>query len=612
MKSLRGALQTHFYDELSSTVDAAPERSDAEIDDAVKHQLQKIVDDAVAAFTASPMEDPDFDPEEEGLNEEADLEIVGSGFDLSTDDRPWRSQLEDALDHIKELGKAHGEAFAERICSTFYEVNGEGPTLEALTSLYGRIKTDFANEAEEELEDEEESEAEAESGIESEEDQDFGDEWDDALDHIRSIAKKDGKALAQNVCDLFNDVNGAEPSLSELHELWQSIQDSLAEEALEQGQDEEEESSDDEESDDEEAAYSPENRIDSALASEDLAEDRNHELQYFEQTMLNTPAVSSKGGRSVSWNVYFDEADLNEEAENSNLVKSVEGFKLRNQREPNQVEVHKMKLFLSVPNELVDEDEAMSSSSMIKSAVIASKRGGGASWSVDFNEASGSLENAKRAFQKMHNREPTAFEQDQIRSFLALPSAFDGGFESKQSESTQPRSPSKVLVSPVVDKKTAKRFNVYLEQSKFSQKESEQIAIKWFNRFNKREPSKEELAKIHSFIQKEADLKEQQFMVPVQALDFDGVQHGDDAQEIESETPAKSTTKAFVTKQAATGYTLNFDDEEKHNGDEEEAIKWFKRFNGRQPDGDELSNIEQFMNADQDGAEEDEDMIDIE
>jgi len=219
----------------------------------------------------------------------------------------------------------------------------------------------------------------------------------------------------------------------------------------------------------------------------------------------------------VSWSVYFDESELNEEAESSNLVKSVEGFKMRNQREPNQVEIHRMKLFLSVPNELVDEEEVMADSTvMTKSAVVASG-GGGASWSVAFDESSGSLENAKRAFQRMHNREPTSFEQEQIRSFLAVPNAPDSGSEEEQSGSTKPQPPS------------------------------------------------------------------------------------------------HSITISLVSKKAATGYTLSFDDDEKQQGgDVEEAIKWFKRFNGRDPDDEELVNIEQFMEADQGGDEEEEDMVDIE
>merc|ERR1712004_958354 len=98
------------------------------------------------------------------------------------------------------------------------------------------------------------------------------------------------------------------------------------------------------------------------------------------------------------------------------------------------------------------------------------------------------------------------------------------------------------------EKKAAKRFNVYLEDSKLSQKETEEIAVKWFERFNKKKPSESDLEQIRSFIAKDADLTEQQFMIPVKALDFDVVK--------ESDVSSKSVTKKIVTKKAATGYTL--------------------------------------------------------
>merc|ERR1719419_757470 len=48
-----------------------------------------------------------------------------------------------------------------------YELNGSDPTLDELSNLFGRIRADFANEAEEELEEQSEAESEIESEIES-------------------------------------------------------------------------------------------------------------------------------------------------------------------------------------------------------------------------------------------------------------------------------------------------------------------------------------------------------------------------------------------------------------------------------------------------------------
>merc|ERR1719310_646339 len=387
--------------------------------------------------------------------------------------------------------------------------------------------------------------------IESEESLEIADDWEGTLDHIRDIARKDGRSLAENACNLFYDVNGDEPTLDELTELWQLIQDELAAEAEEELDDididsesesEAEEAEEEEEEEEEETAYDPNNAADQKLAQKDAAEDKKHEFENFDQVVLNTPMVTAKSGGGVSWNMYFNEGDLNEEAENSKLVKTLEGFKMMNQREPTPLELRKMKMFLSVPNDLVDDEDAMSTE------LTTSKTGGGASWSVYYDETSGSLENAVKSFVQFHQRQPSHSELQQIRSFLSLPNT-----EKVEEETTELKAqcPSKVLVSPVAEKKAAKRFNVYLEDSKLSQKETEEIAVKWFERFNKRKPSEQDLQQIRSFIAKDADLTAQEFMIPVKAqLNFE---IDDDVKE--EEPSAKSVTKQMVTKKAATGYT---------------------------------------------------------
>jgi len=255
----------------------------------------------------------------------------------------------------------------------------------------------------------------------------------------------------------------------------------------------------------------------------------------------------------------------------------------------------------------------------MKTELAMMRTGGGASWSLYYDESgstqssSGSLEKAIKSFVQFHERQPTNSELQQIRSFLSL-KHFEADYKTKNIETkmvmTQ-HSCSKVLVSPVAEKKSAKRFNVYLEDSKLSQKETEQIAVKWFERFNKRQPSEEEKEQIRSFIAKDApsDLTEQRFLV-------DSINDDDDLKESDDEmmvidSAKKCVTKKVVTKKAATGYTLNFEDDEKRDiGDEEEAMKWFKRFNHREPSNEEKQQIKQFVKGDQDGA--DEEMVDIE
>jgi len=657
MESFRGALQSQLYSELNSgSVSSA-----AALSEAVEQRLQEMMDLMVSELSGSPMDDPDYRPSEETMNESADLMVVGSAFDV-LDERPWRMQLEGALEHIRSIGRADAEAFAERVISTIYELNGSEPSLCELSSLYGKIRTDFANEAEEESldevdsasesESESESEAEIESESESEiEEEEFvdDDEWQSALDHVRSIAVRDGSVLAETLISVYQDtLDGESPSLSELSSIWQSVHEEVAAEAEEEWDSEDEdadydpENFDDElleeidtalsrqhdaehfedaidfdeelvgeeeweeamdhirgiakedgavlaqqicdlyleqngvsmsldelssvwqwiedgltaegmEGGDDEAEYDPENAEDQELAVEDADEDAEHEISHFDQVLLNTPMVSSKRGGAVSFSVYFDERELSEEAESSNLVKTASAFEMMHQRPPTTIELQRIRQFLSVPNELVDEEEEHSMTETVK-----------------------------------------------------------------QIDSAKPRTPSKVLVSPVSEKKTAKRFNVYLEDSKLSQKESEQTAIQWFERFNHRAPNDEELSKIKAFVQTDAKLTAQEFLVPVRSLNFDAVDDDDSKQ---SELPIASTTKGVVTKDRATGYTLSFDDDEKQSqhGDEEQAIKWFERFNNRRPSDEELQHIHSFLNLENSSNgkqlrhdDHDDDMIDIE
>merc|ERR1719334_2519318 len=105
------------------------------------------------------------------------------------------------------------------------------PSLEELTDLYDRIKTDFANEAEEELNDESdteeevEEEEETEEEVDDEEEEEINDELAAALDHVREIARLDGSALAEKVCDALYEETGEEATLEDLTAVWQSVKE---------------------------------------------------------------------------------------------------------------------------------------------------------------------------------------------------------------------------------------------------------------------------------------------------------------------------------------------------------------------------------------------------
>merc|ERR1719495_890492 len=641
MESFRGALQSQLYSEWNSGSVSSAEA----LSEAVGQRLQEMMDLMVSELSGSPMDDPDYSPSEETMNESADLMVVGSAFDV-LDERPWRMQLEGALEHIRSIGRADAEAFAERVISTIYELNGSEPSLCELSSLYGKIRTDFANEAEEESQDEEdsasesesesESEAEAESEIESEseiEEEEFvdDDEWQSALDHVRSIAVRDGSALLETLISVYQDtLDGEEPSLSELSSIWQSVHEEVAAEAEEEWDSEDEdadydpENFDDElleeidtalsrqhdaehfedaidfdeelvgeeeweeamdhirgiakedgavlaqqicdlyleqngvsmsldelssvwqwiedgltaegmEGGDDEAEYDPENAEDQELAAEDADEDAEHEISHFDQVLLNTPMVSSKRGGAVSFSVYFDERELSEKAESSNLVKTVDSFKMMWHREPTRSELNRMKQFLSVPSELVEEEQ---DGPIVASSPTTSSRGGGASWTVQFEQNEGSLDGAERAFYAMHHREPTAAERDQIRSFLAL-KPLDSDSHSVQSE----QSTTKTVTKAVIDKESATGYTLTfdgdLDRHGHGQPlGDEQAAIEWFRRFNHREPADGERAHIRKFINLGLELAakgQDEDEDEEDGHDDDGDEHKEDGQSEESE-----------------------------------------------------------------------------
>jgi len=335
--TLRGALWTQIVGECA-------ESAEIDIVEAVEQRIQELVDEAVAAEEG---DDADFNPEDDAealavVDRETD---TLHRFDSVGDDRPWRTQLDDALEHIRSIGKEHGEAFAEKIAATFSELNGREPSLKQLTDLFAKIRADFANEAVEELGDDPEAENQSESEVD--------DDWLEALDHVRSIAKRDGRVLVHNICDAFYDDNGEEPSIEELTEIWKGIQHELAIEAQEDAG-----SADEQQSDGEANEYDPENEKDAALALRDAAEDRAHELDHFSPMLLNTQMVRTKSGGGVSWNVFFDEEQLCEEEESRNLERASKLFQIANGREPTPFELYRMRLFLAVPTELSESDEA--------------------------------------------------------------------------------------------------------------------------------------------------------------------------------------------------------------------------------------------------------------
>merc|ERR1719419_1267815 len=386
-----------------------------------------------------------------------------------------------------------------RHCTTFEssaprtEENGAEPSLSQLTELWQWIQDQFAMEAAEETEDDEAQSI--------------------SLPRSESVIGEDWLSRANH---LYLNQKGRMPTERELVATVRSFANELAhsvmlgdhQEVDSENAPEEEQRSGDEADDEEETKnasddeYDPQNTSDQELARFDGAEDLKHQTNFFgAPSMLNTPMVQSKSGDAVSWNVYFNEEDLNRPAESKNLKRAIEGFKRRNRKEPSLSQLKQMATFLAVPNEVCDEED------FIEPATIATAR-------VN----------------------------------------------------------SKVFVSDTIDKKTASSFSVYLETKKQGLEEG---AIRCFRRINGRDPAPEELTNLKEFVRTEQQLTEKAFFVaPQQPLFF--ISHSDSG------------------RRAAMSYTLNF--EQREQGDEESALKWFKRFNKREPDEAESLQIRHFLN----------------
>lgn len=133
----------------------------------------------------------------------------------------YSQEMDDALEHVRELALYHQEKFVNSLCDTFVQMNGSEPSVNDLVAVFGRIQSTFAQEAiEEELEQDETSDSD-----EEESDSDYD---------PNSI--RDRQQMAEDaVEDEFDSADGVE-SGSELEELSDSDYDPQDIEDLEQVQ----------------------------------------------------------------------------------------------------------------------------------------------------------------------------------------------------------------------------------------------------------------------------------------------------------------------------------------------------------------------------------------
>merc|ERR1712228_851469 len=100
---------------------------------------------------------------EKAFEQFVDFEFDESEDEVAVDSVEFQNEMDFALDSVRKLAAKHKEAFVDEVCGAFVSLNGYEPSLSELSSVFGAIKSEFAEEATQEfLEDIEEEEEESE------------------------------------------------------------------------------------------------------------------------------------------------------------------------------------------------------------------------------------------------------------------------------------------------------------------------------------------------------------------------------------------------------------------------------------------------------------------
>jgi len=513
--------------------------TEGEIEAAKAHVFQRVVDGVVAACASSPMADPDFDEsaEAEGEAEQAvDAQIQTDA--TQTDSRHWRLQLNDALRFVRARGRADGQRLAQQISSTFFELNAKEPSHEELKDIFGGIQAELAAEAQRDLTSTADIDTDTVSAANSAA-QRLAHKFSTAsaaelVEHSRAIVEQD---LVQRARSLLRSVHGREGDDDEVRATLRDLAFKLAEAALEANA----RSDSDDTADD--ADYNPENAADARLHRHDVREDREHAEEHFEgkreedefvdTVVLTSATTRSRLGFGEAFSVYFDE-----HSKKSDLATALRMFEKRNGRAPTQIEQARVRQFLAtqdtvdvvpVENEkqdTVDEDEKASQQrakerkmkdmprtpqKVLVTAVRTSKAKA-AAFNVYFDQRSNDKteKTAVQWFKRFSGRAPNDAELSRIRSFTqtdaeeltekeyVVPTYSLSGCDEDDDEDTAQQ--KKVSAKDLVTKQSATSYTLHFEGEADNANGDEKAAVQWFARFNKREPTAEDRARIASFL----------------------------------------------------------------------------------------------------------------
>merc|ERR1712087_216644 len=166
-----------------------------------------MVADALSRFAVEPRDDIDND-------------------DLDESDRSeYEREMASALSAVCDLGRRHRLQFACRLIDVFSAHNeGRHPDAEEMAQMFSSIVEAFADEAAQQTDDEDD---------ECLANEDFEEELDSAIEHVRDLGTQRQPALVNRICNIFAARTGMEATLQHLTEMFGCIKASFVNEVKE-------------------------------------------------------------------------------------------------------------------------------------------------------------------------------------------------------------------------------------------------------------------------------------------------------------------------------------------------------------------------------------------
>jgi len=127
------------------------------------------------------------------------------------------SEMESALEHVRDLGRLHQPLLAANLMDLFRQHNGEHPTAEDLSGMFAHIVDAFAEEAQEDTDDE----------------SDLAEQLESAIEHVRELGTQRQPALVNRICEIYAELSGQEATAQDLSSILADVKESLANEEKE-------------------------------------------------------------------------------------------------------------------------------------------------------------------------------------------------------------------------------------------------------------------------------------------------------------------------------------------------------------------------------------------